>query len=177
MKYNKVHLPFLSPLNSPYILPNMLPSNFISSPCSLFPSLSHSSSFENPISPISAAHMCMGMGPSTGPRKTYLWPQPQNEWFCLLHQLLHSSSVRGGAWRAPSSSLPEYQLTWSCVGFIQGTRAAVNSWGQEPRVQKIASHSISPILWLLHTFCTPPWALVRRGVDKGIQFKGEHSVS
>lgn len=175
MKYNKVHLPFLSPLNSPYILPNMLPSNFISSPCSLFPSLSHYSSFDNPISPISAAHMCMGMGPSTGPQKTCLWPQPQNEWFCLLHQLLSKG------WGQESTFLISTRISVDLIlcRFYTGNQSCCKLMRAVVRchVQKIASHSISPILWLLHTFCTPPWALVRRGVDKGIQFKGEHSVS
>lgn len=67
------------PLSSSYILPNVLSPNFISSPLSLFPSLSRSSSFDNLVSPISVAHMCVGVGPPTGPQKTYQRPQPQNE--------------------------------------------------------------------------------------------------
>lgn len=54
----------------------------------------------NPLSPISVAHMCKGVGPCTRTWESFQRPHPQEEWLILFPQKLstdNNSSVREGA--------------------------------------------------------------------------------
>lgn len=75
--YNNVYLVVCTPLPfSPSNCPHISPICPLLTSC-----LFKKKKFNNPLSPISVAHICKGVGPITRTWESFQWPHPQEEWF------------------------------------------------------------------------------------------------
>lgn len=69
-----LHLIYIDHIHSP-----PPPSSSLCYPACLFPSFMHSVVVTYPLSPLSGAHMLMGVWPSTGSWASHKWPHPPEE--------------------------------------------------------------------------------------------------
>lgn len=81
--------------------------------------------FWQPLSPVSAAHMCLAVGPSTGAWETYQQPHspfPTTTHCQQLPSMRESFEIIYLSW------WPEFCQSWPCISPGQVVTAALSSW-------------------------------------------------
>lgn len=135
---------------------------------------------DNLLSPISAVHMFMGVGPSPGAWETYQWPYiKKEEFFSSLWQLSTADGIWGkhGATEHFRYQFPNF--SWAVrVAMCRPRVAGIGFWAWWTRwVQKFAFQSTSPHPPALRFFLPLLSLSLCRGGDGGVGWEICHTQS